>query len=215
MIFSKLLPHEGNFFEMTSRHADCIVDAARNFSQLVVNYADVEVRTALAARIDAAEVRANEVAREFNAALHKTFITPVDREQLHNLMGYMDGVADLLRDSAETMALYDLQSVTPEVVKLSEISLLCCERMDAAIKQLARIHKADAGRQALLLCVEVDNLESEADRIMRQGMSRLFREEPDVRELIKLKAMYDLLEAVTDRCEDVAELIEAIVLENS
>ncbi|WP_323031066.1 DUF47 domain-containing protein [Brachymonas denitrificans] len=215
MIFSKLLPHEGNFFELTSRHSDCIVDAARNFCQLVMNYSDRDVRVALAKEVDAAELRANAVAAEFNTALHKTFITPVDREQLHQLIGSMDGVADLLRDSAETMALYDLQAVTPELAKLSEVSLLCCERMDQAIKQLTRLGKGDAGKQALLLCSEVDALESEADHVMRQGMSRLFREEPDVRELIKLKAMYDLLEAVTDRCEDVAKLIEGIVLENA
>ena len=215
MIFSKLLPHEGNFFELTSRHSDCIVDAARNFCQLVMNYPDREVRLTLAKKVDEAEVRANAVANEFNAALHKTFITPVDREQLHQLIGSMDGVADLLRDSAETMAMYDLQAVTPELAKLSEIGLLCCERMDQAIKQLTRISTSDAGKQALLLCAEVDALESESDHVMRQGMSRLFREEPDVRELIKFKAVYELLEVVTDRCEDVANIIEGIVLENS
>ena len=215
MIFSKLLPHEGNFFDLTSRHADCIVDGARNFCQLVVNYPDRDVRIALAAKVSDAEVRANTILREFNTALHKTFITPVDREQLHQLIGLMDGVIDLLRDSAETMAMYDLQAVTPELAKLSEISLLCCERMDQAIKLLMRLGKGDAAQQALLLCAEVDALESESDHVMRQGMSRLFREEPDVRELIKLKAMYDLLEAVTDRCEDVANMIEGVVLENS
>ena len=215
MIFSKLLPHEGNFFELTSRHSDCIVDAARNFCQLVMNYPDREVRLTLAKKVSDAEVRANTILREFNTALHKTFITPVDREQLHQLIGLMDGVIDLLRDSAETMAMYDLQAVTPELAKLSEIGLLCCERMDQAIKQLTRISTSDAGKQALLLCAEVDALESESDHVMRQGMSRLFREEPDVRELIKLKAMYDLLEATTDRCEDVAKLIEGIVLENA
>ena len=90
MIFSKLLPHEGNFFELTSRHSDCIVDAARNFCQLVMNYSDRDVRVALAKEVDAAELRANAVAAEFNTALHKTFITPVDREQLHQLIGSMD-----------------------------------------------------------------------------------------------------------------------------
>ncbi|MBA3596245.1 MAG: DUF47 family protein, partial [Methylibium sp.] len=84
-----------------------------------------------------------------------------------------------------------------------------------AVSLLGRISEASAAEGALKICEEIDHLESDADRVMRSAMSKLFRNEPDVRELIKLKAIYEMLESITDRCEDVANLIEGIVLENS
>ena len=105
-----------------------------------------------------------------------------------------------------------MRHITPEAIKLGELCLACCERVQGAV---ALLHSMDNGADILKLCSEVDQLESAADREMRGAMSRLFREEPDVRELIKFKAVYELLETVTDRCEDVANIIEGIVLENS
>lgn len=215
MFLSKLLPQDGNFFEMINKHADCIVDAARAFSQLVANYADIEARKKHADEVDNAERAADHVTHEVNVTLHKTFITPIDREQIHQLINRMDDVADLLQDSAETMALYDVHHMTSDIVTLTEISLRSCEKLSTAVRLLSQLQKADAVQQAIALCGEIDQLESEADQVLREAMSRLFREEPDVRELIKLKAIYELLESVTDRCEDVANLIEGVVLENS
>ena len=91
----------------------------------------------------------------------------------------------------------------------------CCERVRDAVKLLAKIADPSGAEAALKTCEEIDQLESDADRIMRAAMSKLFREEPDVREVIKLKAIYELLETITDKCEDVANVIEGIVLENS
>ena len=105
--------------------------------------------------------------------------------------------------------------MTEEVVRLGEISVKCCERVQHAISLLPKLSHAAAAEAALKTCEEIDQLESDADRVMRSAMSKLFREETDVRELIKLKAIYELLESITDRCEDVANLIEGVVLENS
>jgi uncharacterized protein Yka (UPF0111/DUF47 family) len=91
----------------------------------------------------------------------------------------------------------------------------CCERLKSAVGLLNKLSDNDTAEAALKTCEEIDRLESDADRVMRSAMSKLFREEPDVREVIKLKAIYQLLETITDRCEDVANLIEGIVLENS
>jgi uncharacterized protein Yka (UPF0111/DUF47 family) len=127
----------------------------------------------------------------------------------------MDDIVDLVQDATETMALYDVRSVTDEVLQLSDLSLKCCERVQHAVSLLARLSEPTAHEAALKTCEEIDRLESDADRVLRSAMSKLFREEADVRELIKLKAIYELLESISDRCEDVANLIEGIVLEHS
>ena len=215
MLFGKLLPREGNFFEMFNQHADRIVEAAVSFSKLVAHYNDPILREKYATEVDHAERAADRVTQDVNRAIHKTFITPIDREQIHSLINTMDDVADLIQDSAETMSLYDVRHMTEEISRLTSLSLKCCERVREAVYLLDKISDAGAAEAALKTCEEIDRLESDADRVMRSAMSKLFREEPDVRELIKLKAIYELLETITDKCEDVANLIEGIVLENS
>lgn len=215
MLFGKLMPREGNFFELFNQHADRIVEAARAFSNLVANYADPHLREQYNRDVDNAERAADRITHEVNRMLHKTFITPIDREQIHNLINTMDDVADLIQDSAETMALYDVRHMTDEITRLSHLSVRCCERVKDAVALLEKIADPGTAEAALKTCEEIDRLESDADRVMRSAMSKLFREEPDVREVIKLKAIYELLETITDKCEDVANLIEGVVLENS
>ncbi|MDO8456298.1 MAG: DUF47 domain-containing protein [Burkholderiaceae bacterium] len=215
MLFGKFLPREGNFFEMFNQHADRIVEAARAFSELVANYNDPHLREQYNRDVDNAERAADRVTHDVNKMLHKTFITPIDREQIHKLINTMDDVADLIQDSAETMALYDVRIMTDDIKRLTEISLKCCERLKDAVYMLGTIANPSTAEAALKTCEEIDQLESDADRVMRSAMSKLFREEPDVREVIKLKAIYELLETITDKCEDVANLIEGVVLENS
>ena len=215
MLFGKLLPTEGNFFVMFNQHADRIVEAAQAFSQLVANYNDPILRDKFNQEVDNAERAADRVTHDVNKAIHKTFITPIDREQIHSLINTMDDVADLIQDSAETMALYDVRHMTEEITRLTDLSLKCCERVRDAVKMLDKISDHATAEAALKTCEEIDKLESDADRVMRSAMSKLFREEPDVREVIKLKAIYELLETITDKCEDVANQIEGIVLENS
>lgn len=215
MLFKKLLPREGNFFEMFNQHADRIVEAAQAFSKLVRNYADLDLRAKYNREVDGAEQAADRVTHECNKALHVTFITPIDREQIHGLINTMDDVADLIQGSAETMALYDVRHMTDEITRLTDLSVKCCERLRDAVRMLNHIADPATAEAALKTCEEIDRLESDADRVMRTAMSKLFREEPDVREVIKLKAIYELLESITDKCEDVAHIIEGIVLENS
>jgi uncharacterized protein Yka (UPF0111/DUF47 family) len=124
----------------------------------------------------------------------------------------MDDILDLIQDVAESAMLYDLQQVSPEAQQLADLNQMCCERVQSAVKLLSNMENADA---ILKICGEIDRLESDSDRVMRSAMSKLFRDEADVRQLIKLKAIYELLESVSDKCEDVANVIEGVVLENA
>jgi predicted phosphate transport protein (TIGR00153 family) len=215
MLFGKLLPSEGNFFTLFDEHGGRIVEAAQAFSLMIANYADPQLRQQYAAAVDTAERQADKVTAEVSRLLHKTFITPIDRDQIHSLINAMDDIADLLQDASETMSLYDVRRVTEEVVRLADLAVKCCERVRHAVSLLPRIRQGDVVDAAMKTCDEIDKLESDADRAMREAMSKLVREEPDVREVIKLKAIYELLERITDKCEDVANVIEGIVLENS
>ncbi|HZY15816.1 MAG TPA: DUF47 domain-containing protein [Ramlibacter sp.] len=215
MLFKKLLPREGNFFELFDQHAERILEAAQAFAKLVANYGDINLREQYTREVDDAERSADRVTQEVNRLIHSTFITPIDREQIHTLINTMDDVADLLQDSAETMSLYDVHHMTDEITRLTDLSVRCCERVREAVGLLARLSDANTAAAALKACEEIDKLESDADRVMRSAMSKLFREEPDVREVLKLKAIYELLETITDKCEDVANVVEGIVLENS
>jgi predicted phosphate transport protein (TIGR00153 family) len=208
-------PKRAIFFELFNQHAERIVEAARAFSSLVANYNDPHLRAKYNQDVDKAERSADRYTHEVNRLIHTTFITPIDREQIHGLINLMDDVADLIQDSAETMALYDVRHMTDEISRLTDLSVKCCERVQDAVKLLARIGEPAVAESALKTCEEIDRLESDADRVMRAAMSKLFREEADVREIIKLKAIYELLETITDKCEDVANQIEGIVLENS
>jgi predicted phosphate transport protein (TIGR00153 family) len=215
MFFGKLLPREGNFFELFDQHAAFITQAAAAFMQLVQHYDDAPSRERYAAEVDTAERAADRVTAEVNRLLHTTFITPIAREQIHALINGMDDIADLLQDATETLALYDVRHVTDDVRRLGEISVRCCECVQQAVSLLPKLSRADAVAEAIKTCEEIDKLESDADRVLRSAMSRLFREETDVRELIKLRAIYEHLESISDRCEDVANMIEGVVLENS
>ncbi len=215
MLFGKLLPREGNFFELINAHGNHIAEGARSFQAMLQNYSDETLRARYAAEVDSAEKQADRITADVNRLLHKTFITPIDREQIHGLINAMDDILDLLQDSTEVMSLYDLQSVSDDVVRLGEISVRCCERVQHVVSLLPKLSQASVAEAALKTCEEIDRLESDADRVMRSAMSKLFRDNIEVRELIKLKAVYEHLESISDRCEDVANIVEGIVLENS
>jgi predicted phosphate transport protein (TIGR00153 family) len=215
MMFGKLLPRDGNFFELFNQHGQHIAEGARAFMAMVQNYRDPVQRERYAAQVGASERAADKITAEVHRLLHRTFITPLDRDQIHRLINAMDDVIDLLQDSSEVMSLYDLQTLSDDVVRLSEISVRCCERVQHVLTLLPRLKVSEVAESVLKTCEEIDRLESDADRVMRDAMSALFREEPDTRQLIKLKAVYEHLESISDRCEDVANLVEGIVLENS
>ncbi len=208
-MLSRLMPREGNFFELFNAHAERVVEGSRELTVMIETFSELAKH---AEYIDAAERAADKITHEAITLLHKTFITPFDRDQIHKLITSMDDILDLTQDVAESILLYDIRKLTPEARQLAEICQMCCERVRTAVQQLKNIKDAEA---ILKTCREIDRLESDADRVMRAAMSKLFRDEPDVKQLIMLRSIYELLETITDRCEDVANVIEGIVLENS
>ena len=215
MWFSKLLPREGNFFELFDQHAAHIAEGARAFLAMIQNYSDPALREKYAVEVDVAERAADKVTAEVQRLLHRTFITPIDGEQIRALINAMDDVIDLLQDTSEVLSLYNVQRVGDDVMRLCEISVRCCDRVKHVTSLLSTLRQPEVAAAALKTCEEIDRLESDADRVMRASMSHLFRDEIDTRELIKLKAIYEHLETISDRCQDVANIIEGIILENS
>jgi predicted phosphate transport protein (TIGR00153 family) len=208
-MLNKLMPREGRFFDLFNAHAAQIVVGSNALSQLIVNAAASEE---YARRIDTAERDADKITHEAISLLHRTFITPIDRDQIHQLITRMDDILDLIQDVAESVVLYDIRRVTPEAEQLTHICHMSCDRVRAVVGMLSNLRAPEA---IMKTCQEIDRLESDADRVMRSAISRLFREEADVKELIKLRSIYEQLELITDRCEDVANIVEGIVLEHS
>ena len=208
-MFGRLMPTEGKFFDLFNQHAALCVKGAQEMVGLMTNFDDLENR---AHAVESIEKQADKVTHATIDLLHKTFITPLDRDDIHKLITRMDDILDMMEDAAQTISLYDLQAVTPEAKRLAELCLACCEKVQQAVGML---HNMDNAQKMVAICEEIDRLESDADHVMRAAMSKLFRDEPDVRNLIKMKAIYEILETVTDRCEDVANIIEGIIVENA
>ncbi len=212
-MFGRFMPTEGNFFELFNAHAAQIVEGGKELVALMNSLGEgaTDLRNHAAA-IDAIEKKADGYTRDTIQLLHKTFITPLDREEIHELISNMDDILDLMQDTAESVSLYDVKSVPPEAKQLAEICLGCAERVKSAVALLPKMENAST---LLKLCEEIDRLESDADRVMRSAISKLFRTERDAVTLIKMKAIFELLETITDRCEDVANVIQGIVIENA
>jgi predicted phosphate transport protein (TIGR00153 family) len=206
------MPREGRFFSLFDSHAKLIVEGALALAHVLRDYEVDKDRAAGIKLIEDAEHSADRITHETVQLLHTTFVTPFDRDDIHRLISRLDDVLDLIQDTAESLVLYDIRKVTPQATQLAELLLRCAERVQSAVKLLGTMAEGPA---MLEICQEIDRLESEADKVVRGAISELFRNETDVRQLIKLKAVYEALESATDKCQDVANVIESVVLENS
>lgn len=212
-MFGRLMPKEGKYFDLFNTHAELIAQGGKALTNLITALVEQpEQAERYAEEIDTLERKADAITHDTLSQLHTSFITPFDRDEIHQLINGMDDILDIMQDVAESMSLYDIHRVPQDAKAMAVITENCCLRVQSVVKLL---HSMDNAPAILKLCHEIDELESEADRSLRGSMSKIFREEPDAREVIKLKEMYELLESVTDRCKDVAGTIEAIVLENS
>lgn len=211
-IIGRLVPRENHFFELFNQHASRVAEAGGVLCGLLHNYQGEAQRSARIERINELEHDADRITHETVALLQTIFVTPLDRDDIHRLISRMDDILDLMQDAAESLHLYDVQHVTEPAIELAGLLQACCLRLQSAVALLNNMRNAP---EALKLCREIDNLESQADRVMRAAISKLFRDEPDIRQVIKLKAIYEMLEAATDKCQDVANLIENITLQNA
>ncbi len=211
-IIASLVPREGKFFEYFNQHASRAAEASNELRLLLSEYAVTASRATRIDRINDLEHEADRITHDTAALLHTIFVTPLDRDDIHRLISRMDDVIDLMQDAAESLLLYDVQTVTSHAVELAQLLQNGCERMQSAVALLSNMKNAP---EILKLCQEIDTMESRADRVMRNAISTLFRDEADIRQVIKLKAIYELLENATDRCQDVADVIESVILQNA
>jgi predicted phosphate transport protein (TIGR00153 family) len=205
----RLLPHDASFFSYFEQQGQKTVEGCRAFLEMVENPVDLERR---AERVKQIEHECDEITHAVVAGLHKTFITPLDRNDLHRLNTKMDDIMDMVEAAADRVALYDVHEMTKEVAELARCLVSGAEHVLGAVKGIRDLGKSDG---ILQHCVEVNRLENVADAILRSALARLFREEKDPITVIKWKEIYETLESATDRCEDVANIIEGVLLENS
>lgn len=201
-------PRDRRFFDLFEIHAGLCVEGLRSLVKLLGNVADPDGRVR---EIEAIEKRADGVVDDVHALLRRSLFPPFSRVVVHGLINRLDDVLDVTEDAAQSVHLYHITQITPEAVRLAELAVDSMVMLQAAIAGLATY---DDPRAIRTLCAEVDALEAQADHVMRAAMSKLFREENDARQIVKLKAVYELLELLTDVCKDVANEVEAIVLKH-
>ncbi|WP_321843583.1 DUF47 domain-containing protein [Paraburkholderia bannensis] len=208
-MFGRFMPREGNFFELFNAHARYIVDGSRALEKLIENLEDAEHHRR---NVKVIEKSADKLTNDCNDLLHKTFITPLDRDEIQQLINTMDDIIDVIEDVANTITLYDVKALPDDAIEFARLSTRTAIQVQHAVSMLSDMKQAE---QILQCCKEIDELESDVDRLLRTAISRLFREEEDVKTLIKLKSVYELLETITDKCENTAKIIQGIVLENA
>jgi uncharacterized protein len=208
-MLSRLLPKKTEFFGLFSKHSALCVEGARLLRELISDPRDPE---AAYKRIHAVEHQADRVCQETMEMLHSSFITPIDRSDIHLLSSRIDDIMDHIEATAQRIWLYEIDQPTPEMLEMSENVVRATEAMKAAIDGLGT---GVAPARMRELCVNVKQVEKENDRVLRRATARLFKEELDARALIKWKEIYEDVEGAIDRCEDVANVVEGVVLENS
>jgi predicted phosphate transport protein (TIGR00153 family) len=213
-MFGRFMPKEAKFFDLFTAHVSEAVKGAEALETLMdaLKRRSPEEARKMVDVIDDIESRADVITRDTISLLHATFITPLDRNEIHQLISRLDDVLDNIQDAAQAVTMYDIQYATPEMLHFADLITQCVKKMHQASSQLSSM---DNSATILATCKEIYSLEAEADVLLLEAMSKLFREEQDVRELIRLKAVYEKLEEITDRADGVANIIEAIVLENS
>jgi hypothetical protein len=205
----RLLPHDASFFSLFEQQGKKTVEGCRALLAMVENPTNLEIQ---AERVKQIEHECDEITHAVVQALHKTFITPIDRNDIYTLITRMDDIMDLVEAASERLSLYELRKMTTEVVELASCLVTSAEHVLGAVTGIRDL-KRDNGIQEHL--VEINRLENVADKILRGALARLFREERDPIAVIKWKELYETLESATDRCEDVANIIEGVVLENT
>ncbi|MHB1044629.1 MAG: DUF47 domain-containing protein [Thermoanaerobaculia bacterium] len=205
----RLFPREETFLPQFARGAEVIVEAARVLDALAASPVLDDER---AVRIKQLEHQGDQIAHETFDLLNRTWITPIDREDIHVLVRNLDDVLDYIDAAAARIVLYRIASTTPELKKITSIIVQSAEAIQKAMALLSDLKHS---KQILEACVEINRLENEADTVAQLAIGRLFAEAKDPIEVMKWKEIYDFVEGATDRCEDVANTLEAIVIKST
>jgi uncharacterized protein Yka (UPF0111/DUF47 family) len=208
-MLQKLMPKSDEFFDDFDAQCAVTVEGARMLHALLSDYRDV------AARVQAlkdVEHKGDEVTHTAFNRLHKQFITPFDRTQIHSLLSRIDDVLDLTNAAAARLHYYEIESSLPDATELARLLVLSTEKVRDVVANLRTIKKPE---QILAGCKDIKRLETQADEALRSGLGKLFKSGADPLTVIKWKEIYDFIETATDKCNDVANVIEGVVLEHS
>jgi uncharacterized protein len=197
------------FWSAFTDHAKQTTQAAKLLIEMLEH---LDRREALANEIKLLEHRGDQITRDTVHALHNTWITPLDREEIHGLITRLDDVLDFIEAASDRIALYEISEVRPEAIDLAKTLLASAQEIEKAVSMLSNIKDA---KPILALCIEINTHEHDADQIFRRALARLFNEKNDPLEVMKWRDILDALETATDRAEDVANIIEGIVLEHA
>jgi len=205
---ARLIPRETKFFELFSEIANNVTDGARVLSDLLENY-NYETMPDAVAKIAAIEHRGDEMTHRILIKLNQTFITPFDREDIHLLASSLDDVLDFIFAAGDRLQTYKITQPSPSAKILAGIILKQAEEL---VKAVALLEK---NARVLEHCVEVNRLENEADKVTREAIGRLFDGDYDPITLIKLKELLEALEDASDKAEDVADVLETVILKSA
>jgi uncharacterized protein len=212
-MFSRLMPQRKEFYELLAAHSDRVVAGAnvtlRMVSSLGTGTEDIP---ALVAEINATEKSADKIKADVIALLHKSFTTPINRDQIHTLTIEIDRVINALKSVANSVSMYNITHSTPEAIEMASLGVDACIKLNRAVFTLALKNRKD---ETVALCKEIDAIESKADQVQRQAISRLFEDGSSIWMALKMREFYSLQENVLDRCEDAAKTIVEILIENS
>lgn len=205
-VLRRLIPRDRRFLPLFRLQAQLCAEGTEALAQLLADVRDPGGRVR---DIEAIEKRADRVVDETLALVRRSLFPPFPRQAIHGLINRLDDVLDLTEDAAQSLHLYHVTAVTADAQRLADLAVQATRKLQQAVEALC---STDDPRPALALCEEVDELEAQADHVMRAAMSRLFREEEDARQLVKLRSIYELLEELTDKCKTAAADVEALAL---
>jgi hypothetical protein len=200
------IPREEKFFDLFVEDAANVLAAAHLLEEFFRNFGE---RERIALQLRNAEHEGDRISHEIGHKLEHTFVTPFDREDIHQLISRLDDVLDLIEEVADTCILYNVEAPGETVARQAEIVALQCQQVREALTRLRGFKGLDR------YWIEVHRLENEGDRVARQAVAELFRNGSDPVEIIKWKDIYGLLEDAIDACEDVANVIERIVVKHA
>lgn len=204
------LPKDVSFFQFFEQHTALSIEVCNEFHEITRHPEELTLR---ANRIKQIERRADDVTHNCINALHNTFITPIDRAEIHRLMRRLDDVVDSVDSAASRMALYELTNFRPELKQLAQVLVVATAQIDEAVRCLPRVNKESEKIQKC--CIEVYQAENDGDELLRTALVHLFNEENDPVMVVKWKEIFERLEKATDRCQEVANIISGIVIEAS
>lgn len=208
-MFDFLIPKEYGFFEIFDKHAATLVEGSEILVEMLENFTDIPVK---ARKLKEAEHRADEITHNTLEMLHKTFITPIDRDQIHQLISNMDDVIDYIDGAARRLIIYGVTEIPPDLVELAKILHRSTLEVQKAVGSLKNLKNA---KNIMASCIEINKLENDGDSVRDAAIAKLFKEEKDAIKVLVWKEIYEGVETAIDRCEDVANIIEGVVLENA